>query len=214
MAKRVRSAAAPDENVTDATLVEALGACAATFKAQQDAAEDAKAFRSAHSNELKKWKGRGVNLEALKKAIKDRFLDPAAVLAELHAYTRLRALQNMPSIQTDLVAMWKEIDLPDETAAEIERQRWRDDGSFCARQGQPRDANPHTAGSEAHQQWDAGWRNDQERIARAMGAGEAPAAPPVVVAKTKPARKQGATRRMTPRERRVIGEATNVEAVH
>jgi hypothetical protein len=67
-----------------------------------------------------------------------------------------------------------EIDLPNAEKEEINRQRWRDDGSFSARQKQARDANPHAPGSEAHQCWDHGWLHDQERIAAAMGAGEAP----------------------------------------
>lgn len=186
MVDRVRPAV-PGGSVTDATLVAALGACAATYAAQEEAAEAAKTARSAHSNELKKWKKQGVPLEPLKKAIKDRFLDPAEVLAELHMYVRLRALQNMPSIQQDLAALWTDIDLPNETKAEIDRQRWRDDGSFSARQGQPRDSNPHQAGSEAHQQWDRGWLNDQDRIARAMGAGEQPQ-PAVVQSRARPQR--------------------------
>lgn len=178
MVERVRPAG-PGDNVTDATMVEALGECTSTYTQQEADAEVAKSSRSAHSNALKKWKKRGVNLEALKKAIKDRFIDPAEVLAELHAYCRLRALQNFPSIQTDLVGMWSAIELPDETRAEIDRQRWRDDGSFSARNGAPRDDNPHPSGSEGFQCWDQGWLHDQERIARAMGAGETPAVDPV-----------------------------------
>lgn len=191
MVERVRPAA-PGDNVTDELLVRALGACAATYSKQEEAAEEAKAFRSAHSNELKKWKKLGVPLEPLKRAIKERFLDPAEVIANEHMYIRMRAMQNMPSIQTDLAALWTDIDLPDATKAEIDRQRWRDDGSFSARNQATRDSNPHTAGTEAHQAWDEGWRHDQERIARAMGAGE----PPVVdTSRTRPVRKQAARKK-------------------
>lgn len=190
MVARVREAA-PGDNVTDQTRVEALIACGLTFKAQEEAAEVAKSARSAHSNEIKKWKKRGINTEALKRAVKDRFMDPAEVIAEEHEYIRMRALQNMPSIQQDLMAMWQEIDLSDDRKAEIERQRWRDDGAFCARQGKPREDNPHHQGTEAHQQWDLGWLNDQERIAKAMGAGEQPAV-------TKPSRERPARRTKAP----------------
>jgi hypothetical protein len=195
MVERVRPASSGD-NVTDATIVEALRASAATYRAQEEAAEVAKSARSAHSNEIKKWKKRGLHTEALKRAVKDRFVDPAEVLSELHNYTRMRALQNFPTIQTDLVAMWTEIDLPDETRDEIARQRFRDDGAFCARQGQLRDANPHQAGSEGHQQWDAGWLHDQERIARAMGAGDAPVANGG--SRARPVRKQATKKKAAP----------------
>src|ERR1700740_1031179 len=103
MVERVRPAA-PGAHRQGETLVQARGACAATYAAQEEASEIAKSAKAEHSNELKKWKKRGVNLEALKRAIKDRFVDPSEVLAELHAYTRLRALQNMPSIPQDLAA--------------------------------------------------------------------------------------------------------------
>ena len=191
MVKRVRPAAAPGDNVTDAVLVQALGACAATYSAQEEAAEAAKTARSAHSNELKRWKKMGIAFEPLKRAVKERFLDPREVLANVHAYVRMRALQNMPSIQQDLLALWTDIDLPDETKAQIERDRWRDEGSFSAREKAARDANPHQPGSEAYQCWDQGWLHDQNRIATAMGAGAAP----VDISRAKPVRKQASRKK-------------------
>lgn len=190
MVERVRPAT-PGQNVTDGTRMEALGECTASYLIVQEASEAAKSARGVHSANLKKWKGRGVLPAALARAIKDRLLDPAEVLAELHEYTRMRALQNMPSIQQDLAAMWTEVDVDDEKAAEIQRQRWHDDGAFAGRQGVVQVDNPHVPGSEAWASWDDGWRNDQERIATAMGAG----APPIVNAsRGRPARKQTAQR--------------------
>lgn len=209
----------PHANVTDQTLVQALRACGQTYTAQQDAAEVAKEARSAHSNELKRWKGLGVPLEPLKRAIKDRFLDPAEVLAETHMYVRLRALQNMPTIQQDLAALWTEVDLDEQTRGEVERQRWRDDGAFCAREGHARDSNPHAPGSEAHQQWDQGWLNNQERIARSMGAAAGSSKPEdpdevkVNTSRTRPSRKRAANKAAAPppaaapRKRRRAAEA-------
>lgn len=172
MVERLRPASG--DNVTDQTRIEALGECTATFAEQEEAADVAKTAKSNHSNMLKKWKQRGIRINSLKRAIKDRMLDPDEVLRDEHEYCRLRALQNMPSIQQDLMAMWAPMDVSDDQAAEIARQRWRDDGSFSARQGAPRENNPHAVGSEAHQTWDMGWSEDQERIAKAMGAGDAP----------------------------------------
>lgn len=188
MAQRVRAAAKPGDNVTDETRMEALGECSATYAEVQELSDQLKTARSEHSNALKKWKGRGVVIEALKRAIKDRLLDTAEVLQELHEYTRLRALQNWPTIQQELVDLWTEIDIPDAQQEEIKRQRWHDDGSFAARNGTPRDGNQHPAGSEAFQAWDRGWLNNQERIAKAMGAGEAP----VDTSRKRPARKGAA----------------------
>lgn len=204
MVERVRPVGG---NVTDATIVEALGACAATYTAVQETAEAAKQARALHSAELKKWKGRGLRAVPLRRAVKERFEDPADVIADQHAYVRYRALQNMPTIQQDLMAMWAPIDLPVETQDAIHRQRWTDDGAFCARQGQLRDANPHTPGSEAWQAWDAGWLHDQDRIARAMGAGAPPidrqgqgtmARPEVKSGRNRPVRKKAAAPTQVP----------------
>lgn len=161
-------------NVTDTTRAEALEACTATYRLLEEAADAAKQARSEHAAELRRWKKLGVNTDALRLAIRDRFTAEDDTLAQVHEYVRFRALQNMPNIQQSLLDLWAPIDLPEDRKAAIERQRWHDDGAFSGRQGQPRDANPHPAGSEAHQAWDRGWLEDQERIAGAMGRGETP----------------------------------------
>lgn len=188
MVARVRPAASAGDNVTDETRVEALGALTATFNAVREAAEVLATLRAEHSSELKKWKNRGIRLSPMKRVIKERHVDPYEVLRDLHEETRLRALTNMPSIQQDLMGMWQPIDVPADKKAEVDRMRWRDDGAFSGREGSPREANPHEAGSEAFACWDKGWLEDQTRIAKAMGAGTAPA---VDTSKTKPAAKNG-----------------------
>ena len=94
------------DNVNDGTRIEALQECTESFVLLQEAADAAKTARAEHSNRLKKWKGRGLNLEALKRAVKDRLIDPDDIIKELHEYTRLRALQNMPHIQQSLIELW------------------------------------------------------------------------------------------------------------
>jgi hypothetical protein len=203
MAGRLRSVG---DNVTDQTRVEALSDCTASFAVVSELSDQLKTARAEHSNRIKRWKGRGVQTESLKKAIKDRFLDPDEVLRELHEYTRFRALQNMPHIQRDLMELWSDLDIDEERVAEIQRQRWRDDGAFAGRQGQPRDSNPHTYGEEAFAVWDQGWHEDQERIARAMGLGE----PPAEAAPKKARRKaagNGAEVQPRPSRRRVAPDA-------
>lgn len=182
MVGRVRSVG---DNVTDQTRLDALADCTESFAIVSELSEQLKKARGDHSSRIKRWKGRGVQTESLKKAIRDRFLDPEEVLRELHEYTRFRALQNMPNIQQDLMALWSDLDIDDDRAAEIQRQRWRDDGAFAGRQGQAREANPHTYGEEAYAVWDKGWLEDQERIAKAMGVGAAPAAAPAKKARRK-----------------------------
>lgn len=161
-------------NVSDATRLQALEACTATYTLLQEALDAAKVAKSEHAAELKRWRGQGINLDALKQALRDRFSDEGETIAQLHEYIRFRALQNIPNIQQDLAALWAPIDLPEERRAELERQRWRDDGALAARQGFTRDTNPHELASEAYQAWDGGWLDDQERIASAMARGEAP----------------------------------------
>jgi hypothetical protein len=173
MAQRVRSSV-PGGNVSDDTRIEALAECTASAAQISDLADQLKSARGFHSSNIKKWKGRGVNTEALRRAIRDRLRDPDEVISELHEYTRLRALQNMPTIQQDLAALWNDLQIDDAKAEEIQRQRWHDDGAFAGRNGIARVDNPHEAGSEAYQCWDQGWLHDQERIAKAMGKGEKP----------------------------------------
>lgn len=164
------------DNVTDATRIQALQECTESFILLQDAAEAAKKMRAEHSNRLKKWKSNGLNLEALKRAVKDRLIDPEDILKELHEYTRLRAVQNMPNIQQDLAELWNMRGALDiDAELEAQRTRWRDDGALAGRQGIPREENPHEAGSEAYECYDKGWLSSVERIAGAMGRGEPPA---------------------------------------
>jgi hypothetical protein len=173
MAQRVRSNA-PGGNVNDETRIEALAECTASAAQISDLADQLKSARGFHSSNIKKWKQRGVNTEALRKAIRDRLRDPDEVLLETHEYVRLRSLQNMPTFQQDLSQLWGDLQIDDAKAEEIQRQRWHDDGAFAGRNGIARPDNPHGAGSEAYQCWDQGWLHDQERIAKAMGKGEAP----------------------------------------
>lgn len=165
MPKRVRG---PGDNVTDELRMQAIAACTITKVRVEETAAEAKTARAEHSNELKKWKGLGINIPALKDTLNDRFIDPQETIAKLHEYTRFRALQNMPTIQDELMKLWAPIEEDPKEAAQ--RQRWHDDGAFTGREGGPRDANPHQAGSEAYQAWDDGWLHDQKRIANELGA--------------------------------------------
>lgn len=198
MIERVRPAGAGD-NVTDDTRMQALAECTATNAEVQQLADELKTARSEHSNTIKKWKARGINTSALKRAVRDRHLDPAEVLLEQHEYIRMRAVQNFPTIQQDLMAMWTEVDLGAEQKAEIQRQRWRDDGSFSARGGMARETNPHEGGSEGHQSWDAGWLDSPERIAAEMGNG----------AERRPARQRSEEVAAPPRRRRAAAQPTS-----
>lgn len=186
---RVRPAPRPGDNVTDETRLSAIASLTASTKLVSDAAEELKAVRADHSANLKHWKKLGIRLKPIKKVIADRFEDQAEVLADLHEETRLRALTNMPNIQTDLSAMWAPINVDADAKAEADRFRRRDAGAFAAREGQPRDANIYTAGSAEYADWDKGWLEDQDRIARAMKDGKAPI---VDTSRGKPPRKKAA----------------------
>lgn len=175
MAERVRPAV-PGSNVTDETRLEAFASLTKTFEQQRKDAEVAKTSRGIHSANIKNWKEKGIRVEPMKKVIKERFEDPSDTLRDIHEEIRLRAITNMPTIQADLSAIWNPINIPTDKALEYSRQRWYDDGAFCGRNGQARESNPHTGGSDAYDCWDRGWLNDQERIARAMRDGEKPAA--------------------------------------
>lgn len=199
MIERVRPAGAGD-NVSDETRQQALAECTVSLTKVQGLVDELKTARSEHSNNIKKWKGRGLRPEPLKKAVRDRLLDPADVLLDLHEYIRNRAVQNMPMIQQELQAMWSDVDLGDEQRAEIQRQRWRDDGSFSARGGMARETNPHEGGSEGHQSWDAGWLDSPERIAAEMGNG----------AERRPARQRSEEVAAPPRRRRAAAQPTSL----
>lgn len=209
MVERVRAAPKPGDNVTDETRVEALASLTATFNAQREASEEARVLKAEHADNLKRWKARGIRLNPIKKVIKERFEDPADVLADLHEETRLRALTNMPNIQQDLVALWAPVEVPEDKKAELDRMRWRDDGAFAGREGQPRDRNPHQAGSDAYDCWDRGWLEDQTRIAKAMADGTEPH---VDTSKAKPARAPKVDTAPTPPKtpRKPRGEAAAV----
>lgn len=167
MVARVRTVG---ENVTDETRVHALDDCTESYLAVQKASEELKSIRSEHSSRLKRWKKQGVTIEALKRAIKDRLLDPDEVIREEHEYCRFRALQNMPTIQADLMELWGQpLEIDDARKDEIQRARWRDDGAFAGRNGAQRDSNPHEQGTEPHQCWDLGWLQSPERLAKEMG---------------------------------------------
>lgn len=188
MVERVRGA--QGDNVTDELRIQALGDIKQHDSDIMELSEELKTLKSERSNRIKHYKGLGMRTEALKKVSKERFKDAADVLADLHEETRLRALSNMPTIQMDLAALLgNPLDITDDQKAEIARQRWRDDGAFAGREGAARDSNMHPAGSEAYQQWDTGWLNSQERIARAMKDGDAPA---VDTSRSKPDRKMAA----------------------
>lgn len=188
MVERVRDAK-PGDNVTDELRIKAMGELTQIANDIGDLMEEVKSLKSDYSGRVKHYKSLGMRTEALKKIIRERFKDPVDILADLHEETRLRALRNMPTIQSDLAELLgKPLDVTDDQKAEIARQRWRDDGAFAGREGMARDSNMHPAGSEAYQQWDAGWLNSQERIAKALGAGEAP----VDTGRSKPERKMAA----------------------
>jgi len=190
MVARVRSVG---ENITDETRLQALEDCTESYIAVQKASEELKTIRSEHSSRLKRWKQNGITIESLKRAIKDRMLDPDEVIREEHEYCRFRALQNMPTIQQDLMALWAQpMDVDQARQDEIQRNRWRDDGALAGRNGVDRAANPHEQGSEAHQCWDLGWLHSPERIAKEMK--ENPAAAVVDTSRARPSSRRRVTK--------------------
>lgn len=217
MPDRVRAVAG--DNVTDELRARALGECVAIADEIDALMEDVRSLKGSLSNKYKQFKGLGLRLEPLKRVLKERRKDPVDVLADLHEETRLRALRNMPTIQTDLMELiGKPLDISADQKEEIARQRWRDDGAFAGREGTARDSNPHLVGSEARQQWDAGWLNSQERIAKAMGTGGAP----IVTGKEKPmkgakngagaAKKEAAPKKAAPKKKAAGKKAAAAEA--
>ena len=168
MVERVRAAAKPGDNVSDATRQEAMRALTASYAAIQMA-------NAQHRNTAKRFQQLGVKTGITMRIIRDKYKDPADVLADLHEEIRQRALSNMPTVQQDLQNLWAPIDVPPDAQREHDLWRIRDAGAFAAREGQARDSNPHKAGSEEYTTWDKGWREDQTRIAKAMGKGEKPA---------------------------------------
>jgi hypothetical protein len=197
MVERVRPVA-QGGNVTDELRMRALADLTARDRVIGDAAEELKSLKAQRSAQIKHYKGLGMRTDPLRRVARERFKEPVDVLADLHEETRLRALSNMPTIQEDLVdLLGVPLDIDAEQRTQIQRDRWRDDGAFAAREKHTRESNPHEAGSEAHQQWDMGWLHNQERIAAAMGAGE----PPVVdTGRKRPAAKKKAAAPKEPRK--------------
>lgn len=199
--ERVRERPKPGDNISDATRQEALRALTASYAA-------VKLANATHQNECKKWQGVGIKTKISMKVIRDRYKDPAEILAELHEEVRLRALDHMPTVQTDLMDMWKPVEVAPDKRAEHERFRRHDAGAFAAREGHARQSNPHPAGSEAYADWDRGWLEDQTRIARAMGNGAKPI-PPADGARAKPARKAAAGKKAAAADKPASGAVLN-----
>lgn len=189
--ERVRDKPKPGDNVSDATRQDALRALSNTYAA-------VKLANANHQNEAKKWQGVGVKTKITMKVIRDRYKDPAEMLADIHEEVRQRALDHMPTIQQDLMDLWKPIELKPDERAEHDRFRRRDAGSFAAREDHPRDSNPYQAGTEEYADWDSGWLEDQTRIAKGMANGAKPIGGKVDASKAKPPRKTAAADKSAP----------------
>ena len=199
MPDRVREA--PGANITDETRQEAMRSLASTLAGLKEA-------QSAHATNAKKWQKEGIKTRITLKVLRERYMDPAEVLANLHEEIRLRAITDIPTIQRDLSELWTPPEVPQDKQDEHQRWQWREAGALAARKKFARDSNPNTAGSEAFALWDNGWLNSPERIALEMASGGAPqvdasprrptrrqAAPEVPVGVVAQARTNGAGRR-------------------
>ncbi len=164
MPDRVR---APGANVTDETRQEAMRSLAGTLASLRLA-------QSEHATNAKRWQKEGIKTKITLKVLRERYLDPVEVLANLHEEIRLRALTDIPTIQRDLSELWQPPEVEQNAQDEHQRWQWREAGALAARKKFARDGNPHTAGSEAFSCWDKGWLENPERIALEMEAGGAP----------------------------------------
>jgi hypothetical protein len=165
MPERVREA--PGANISDQTRQEAMRSLASSYASLKEA-------QSAHSNNSKKWKREGIKTQITMKVLRERYKDPAEVLADLHEEIRLRAITDIPTIQQDLSELWAPPEVPQDAQDEHQRWQWREAGALAARRKFARDANPHTQGTEAFDCWHRGWLESPERIALEMEAGGAP----------------------------------------
>jgi hypothetical protein len=165
MPDRVRTV--PGANVSDQTRQEAMRSLASSYASLKEA-------QSAHANNSKKWKREGIKTVITMKVLRERYKDPAEVLADLHEEIRLRAITDIPTIQQDLSDLWAPPAVPQDAQDEHQRWQWREAGGLAARRKFARDANPHSQGTEAFACWHQGWLDSPERIAAEMEAGGTP----------------------------------------
>ncbi|HTI81809.1 MAG TPA: hypothetical protein VL614_15275 [Acetobacteraceae bacterium] len=121
----------------------------------------------------KGMKGAGIDARAFDMMVKLNDLDPDEASTVIKSVLRYATWCGMPfATQSDLTRGMA-IEKPDDSAkAKHDLARAKDDGYFAGKDGSKRrDENPFAGGSEGHVQWDMGWLEGQEVIARRMATG-------------------------------------------
>jgi predicted transcriptional regulator len=124
--------------------------------------EEAKAAKSTLAAEYKLFKDAGGNVKVMKKLVKERNEDRSQIALDKMAEEAYREALKMVIETGDLVAGAEALppvahanEGDDKIHAALDRAE--DDGYFAAKDGKPRNTNPHPVGSELEHRWFTGW---------------------------------------------------------
>lgn len=138
----------------------------------------AKTKNAEYRNVLKDAKKAGCNSTAIADALAARFMDEDTLVLELREKLKMLDLSGVVPRIVDKILGRLDIEEPTRNEQhQMTVDRAYDDGAFAGREGAPRDANTHPAGSDLYDAWDRGYLLGQAAIAAEM----MPAEPPAVI---------------------------------
>lgn len=124
--------------------------------------DDASVAQGVYRNRLKVAKSDGMDVDAFKKAAKEAKRTAGEVIAEQRNIGRYLRIMGSP-----LGTQWSMFD-GEEAAETIDPAA---QGEQAGLNGEPRENNPHTAGTTPWFMWGNGWQLGQDKLAETLGRG-------------------------------------------